>query len=155
MGVAGSGKSTVGRALADSLGWTFSDADDFHPPANISKMSAGIPLSDQDRAPWLAALRAHCETQLAHRTNTVLACSALKAAYRDLLVYDSAIKLIHLTAPVELLRLRLAQRQNHFAKVELLESQLASLEIPADAMNLSTDHSPEFLVNKIRIHFRL
>src|SRR5438132_7357806 len=108
MGVAGSGKTRVGRALAESLGWPFYDADDFHPPANVAKMAAGIPLTDEDRAPWLAALRAHIDARLAAGDNTVIACSALKKAYREVLIADPGrVKLVYLSGSRELLHDRL------------------------------------------------
>jgi len=156
MGVAGSGKTTVGRALAESLGWAFSDADDFHSPANIAKMSAGIPLTDEDRAPWLAAVRAHIDARLAARENTVLACSALKSAYRDFLVTDpGCIKIIHLNGPTELLQKRLNLRQSHFAKADLLGTQLQTLEPPTNALTMDVSASPDILTTRIRNHFKL
>jgi len=156
MGVAGSGKTTVGRALAESLGWRFTDADDFHPPANVAKMSAGIPLTDEDRAPWLAAVRAHIDARLAARGNTVLACSALKSAYRDFLITDpGCIKTIHLNGPTALLQERLHLRQSHFAKADLLESQLQTLEPPANALTMDISASPDVLASRIRDHFKL
>jgi len=135
MGVAGSGKTTVGRLLAQNLGWRFTDADDFHPPANVAKMSAGHPLTDDDRAPWLAALRAHIDARLAAGENTVIACSALKQAYRNTLIIDpGCIKLVHLHGSRELLHARLLQRPGHFMKPALLDSQLADLAPPAYAL---------------------
>jgi len=156
MGVAGSGKTTVGRALAASLGWSFIDADDLHPPVNIAKLSAGIPLTDADRAPWLAVVRAHIDARLAARENTVLACSALKAAYRDLLLADpGCVKLIHLTGSPELLASRLHARTRHFAPPVLLPSQLSTLETPRAALTLEVTASPEELVAAIRRHYAL
>jgi gluconokinase len=152
MGVAGSGKTTVGRALADSLGWRFTDADDFHPPANIAKMSAGNALTDSDRAPWLAALRDHIDAT----NDTVLACSALKASYRARLIADpDRVKLIHLRGTREQIAARLAARTGHYASSALLDSQLATLEEPADALALDIALSPAELAAEIRRHFRL
>jgi carbohydrate kinase (thermoresistant glucokinase family) len=156
MGVAGSGKTTVGRALAASLGWRFTDADDFHPPANIAKMSAGAALDDADRAPWLAAVRAHIDARLAARDNTVLACSALKQAYREMLITDpGCVKLIHLTGPVGLLRSRLAQRRGHFATESLLDGQLGDLQPPRAALTLDISAPPDALADSIIRHFSL
>ena len=135
MGVAGSGKSTVGRALADLLGWTFVDADDHHPEANVAKIRTGTPLTDVDRAPWLAALR----DLLAHETRAgrrvVLACSALKHGYRRTLARCDApggcapdVVFVWLDAPDPVLRGRLQRRRDHFAGSDLLSSQLRDLE---------------------------
>lgn len=151
MGVAGSGKTTVGRALADSLNWRFTDADDFHPPANIAKMSAGTALTDSDRAPWLAALCAHIDAT----DDTVLACSALKASYRARLIADpDRVKLIHLRGTREQIAARLAARTGHYAPPALLDSQLAILEEPSDALVLDIADAPAVLVDTIRRHFR-
>lgn len=138
MGVAGSGKTSHGRALAAALGWDFADADDFHPPANIAKMSAGTPLTDTDRTPWLASLRAEIERRLAAETPFVLACSALKQAYRDALWADRPrMRLVFLDGPRELLAERLTARSGHYMPAVLLDSQLADLEPPADAIRIN------------------
>ncbi|MET0263606.1 MAG: gluconokinase, GntK/IdnK-type [Rariglobus sp.] len=151
MGVAGSGKSTVGRQLAETLGWGFTDADDLHPPANIAKISAAVPLTDEDRAPWLAALRAHIDACLSARENTVLACSALKESYRELLVADpGCVKLIYLKGTPALLAERLGARAGHFAPPALLTSQLATLEEPRHALTLDVAQPPDALVTAIR-----
>ena len=156
MGVAGSGKSTVGRTLAESLGWRFTDADDLHPPANIAKLSAGIALTDADRAPWLAALRAHIDACLSARENTVLACSALKESYRTQLIADpDRVKLVYLQGTREQLAARLNARSGHFAPPALLDSQLATLEEPSDALTLNIAASPAELVADIRRHYGL
>jgi gluconokinase len=156
MGVAGSGKTTVGGLLASALGWQFTDADDFHPSGNVAKISAGTPLTDEDRMPWLAALRAHIDERLASRKNIVLACSVLKAAYRDVLVDDPGrVKLIHLKGSPTLIRQRLEGRTNHWAGPALLESQLTALEEPRQALTLDVTDSPEALVTKIRRHYGL
>jgi carbohydrate kinase (thermoresistant glucokinase family) len=125
MGVAGSGKSTVGRALAGRLGWEFVDGDVLHPPANIAKMSAGHPLTDADREPWLAAVRAWISTH----EDGVIACSALKRRYRDA-VRDDHVLFACLTGTRQLLAARLAGRHGHFLPATLLDSQLADLELP-------------------------
>lgn len=156
MGVAGSGKTTVGRLLAESLGWPFADADDFHPPANVAKMSAGRPLTDEDRAPWLAAIRAWIEARLARGENGVVTCSALKAAYRRvLLAGDARIRLVHLQGTREQLRARIAARQDHFMKPAMLDSQLAALEPPADALTLNLAPPPAALAAAIRRELHL
>lgn len=156
MGVAGSGKTTVGRHLAASLGWRFTDADDFHPPANIAKITAGTPLTDEDRAPWLASLRAHVDASLAARDDTVLACSVLKSAYRDVLVSDPGrVKLIHLKGDPELIRSRLYARVDHWAGPALLESQLETLEEPRNAFTLDIAATPDAIAAAIRQHYAL
>lgn len=129
MGVSGSGKTTVARRLAARTGLVYGEADTFHPPANIAKMSAGIPLTDADRWPWLHALAAWMARQAADGVSTVLACSALKRAYRDLLRSSvSSVAFVHLNGSTLLLRDRLAHRSHHFMPVGLLRSQLDDLE---------------------------
>ncbi len=156
MGVAGSGKTTVGQTLAESLGWRFTDADDFHPPANVAKISAGGSLTDEDRAPWLVALRAHIDARLCAHENTVLACSVLKEAYRDVLVEDpGCVKLIHLKGSPALIRDRLERRSNHWAGPALLDSQFATLEEPRHAFVVNVDATPEALAATIRRHYLL
>ncbi len=151
MGVAGSGKSTVGQLLAHELGWSFADADDFHPPANIAKMAAGQPLTDADRAPWLAALRAHIDTCLARNENAVVACSALKESYRRILVPDTKrVPVVYLHGSRELLLSRISGRNGHYMKPAMLDSQLATLEPPADVLSLDVTPPPDVLVAKIR-----
>jgi gluconokinase len=151
MGVAGSGKTTVGEKLAAALGWSFRDADDFHPPENVAKMSAGLPLDDRDRAPWLAAIRAHIDACLARGEGSVVTCSALKEAYRRVLVADPArVKLVHLTGDFALLAARIGSRQGHFMKPAMLHSQLAALEPPPDALAVDIAPPPDEIVAHIR-----
>jgi gluconokinase len=152
MGVAGSGKTTIGRLLADDLGWRFYDADDFHPPANVAKMAAGSPLNDADRAPWLRALRTRVETSLASGENAIIGCSALKAAYRAILQPDPTepIRLVYLRGSPELLAQRLDNRAGHFMKPGMLASQLAALEEPRDALIADIALPPAELVAHIR-----
>src|SRR4051812_38580476 len=115
MGVAGSGKTTIGRGLAERLRWKFIDADDVHPPANIAKMAAGQPLTDTDRAPWLAALRVKIDESLARGEDAIVTCSALKARYRDVIIADpQQVKVVHLQGSPELLRSRISSRVGHF-----------------------------------------
>ena len=156
MGVAGSGKTTVGEKLAAALGWSFRDADDFHPPENVAKMSAGLPLNDHDRAPWLAAIRAHIDACLARGEGSVVTCSALKAAYRRVLVADPArVKLVHLTGDFALLAARIGSRQGHFMKPAMLHSQLAALEPPPDALAVDITPPPDEIVAQIRLALAL
>jgi gluconokinase len=131
MGVAGSGKSTLGAALAVRLGWPFQEGDDLHPPANIAKMSAGIPLTDADRAPWLAAIGAWIDGCIAQGGGGVIACSALKAAYRRTLTEGRpAVRLVFLDASKSLIAGRMASRTGHFMPPSLIDSQFADLEPP-------------------------
>lgn len=152
MGVAGSGKTTVGLQLAAALGWEFRDADDFHPPANVAKMSAGTPLTDADRAPWLAAIRAHIDVCLAGGSGCVVTCSALKARYRAVLVGadgPARVQLVHLTGDPALLAERIAGRQGHFMKPAMLRSQLDALETPHDALAVDIAPPPAEIVAEI------
>jgi gluconokinase len=156
MGVSGSGKTTVGERLAKELGWTFRDADDFHPPANVAKMSAGQPLTDADRAPWLAAIRAYLVACLARNENTVVTCSALKEEYRrDLIVDPVRIKLVYLSGDFALIERRLKARKGHFMKPAMLESQFATLEPPKAALTLDIADPPGLLVARIRRTFKV
>ena len=156
MGVAGSGKTTIAKMLADSLSWEFSDADSFHPPANVEKMSQGIPLEDADRAPWLQALQATIERWLREKKNVVLACSALKAAYRERLCCDkSRMQLVYLKGSFELLQSRLAQRSDHFMKQNLLQSQFDILEEPAEGIYVDILLPPKVIVQQIRVNLGL
>lgn len=135
MGIAGCGKTTVGQHLAAALGWPFFDGDDFHPPANVAKMASGQPLDDGDRAPWLARLRQLIDAQVAAGTSAVIACSALRQSYRERLLGGcSEARLVYLAADGALLGQRLAARAQHFFPAALLESQLAALEEPDDAI---------------------
>jgi len=150
MGVSGVGKTMVGRLLARAVGYQFYDADDFHPPANIDKMSRGIPLDDADRQPWIETLGALVRRCLAAQTDTVLACSALKEAYRRHLLIDPHVRLAYLNADQYLIRERLLQRQGHFMNPTLLESQFATLEEPQDAFWVDAALSPTDIVATIR-----
>lgn len=132
MGVCGSGKTEIGRRLGAALEWTFLDADDFHPPANIEKMRSGTPLVDADRWPWLDTLAAAVRNAVADRGNAVLACSALARRYRDRLgLPHPLIRLVHLDDPGGVIRHRMERRAGHFMPATLLDSQLALLERPA------------------------
>ena len=156
MGVAGSGKSTVGRLLAAQLGWEFRDADEFHPAANIAKMSAGVPLTDADRAPWLAAIRRHLDSTLSAGRSTVVTCSALRQRYRDALITDaSRVHLVHLTGSFDLILGRMERRTDHFMKPGMLRSQFEALEAPADALVVDIAHTPADIVAEIRQRLHL
>ncbi len=140
MGVAGTGKTTVGQQLALALGWPFFDGDDFHPQANKDKMAAGQPLTDDDRWPWLAALRGLIEQKLKEEETAVVACSALKASYRTyLLPDDPRLALVHLTGPRTLIQERLQARPGHFFDASLLSDQLAVLDPPSASEALTVD----------------
>ncbi len=152
MGVSGTGKSTIGRGLAETLGLPFVEGDDLHPQANIAKMAAGIPLTDADRAPWLDRIAAELDRQV------VVTCSALKRSYRDRLrVAAPDLVLVYLHGAPELLAARMAQRDGHFMPSSLLESQLATLEepaadedtIPVD-VQLRPDEIVELVVHRLR-----
>ena len=151
MGVAGSGKTTIGQLLAASIQCTFVDADDYHSDANKLKMSRGDPLTDEDRAPWLAELRDVIAEALARGSCAVLACSALKQRYREILRCDPArVPLVYLRADAALLEERLRRRSEHYAKVSLLDSQLATLEEPTDAIRVDAALPPAEIVRQIR-----
>jgi carbohydrate kinase (thermoresistant glucokinase family) len=133
MGVSGSGKSTIANALGRQLGWVVEDADQFHPESNVKKMSAGIPLTDDDRWPWLHAIAAEIARKRASGTSVIIACSALKRAYRDSLVqgHDDT-RIVYLRGRKELIAERLAARKNHFMPPGLLDSQFRTLEEPSE-----------------------
>jgi gluconokinase len=158
MGVVGAGKTTVGTLLGDKLGWQFADADDFHPQENKEKISHGIPLTDADRAPWLAAIRSAILQWNLAGTNVVLACSALKRTYRDEL-RPGQVHFAYLKGDAALLQQRLRSRHGHFADEKILASQLATLEepsvagsgdsLPDSAITVQIDRSPDETVSEI------
>lgn len=151
MGVAGSGKTAVGRALAQALGFTFVDADDLHPPANIAKMAHHIPLDDADRAPWLATLKTRLAELQRTNTNVVLACSALKERFRsELRAGITHLQCIYLKTSAAVLKARLAKRTEHFMPADLLPSQFAALEEPHDAIVVDGDEDVATIVAEIR-----
>lgn len=145
MGVTGSGKTTVGKLIADRLGYEFVDADDHHPEQNIEKMRSGIPLSDRDRLPWLQTLR----DVLADKNNIVMACSALKGSYRRILVEAGSVRFIYLKIDPETVRRRLDGRREHFMNPTLIESQFDTLEEPDSAMVIDGKGSPKTIVDTI------
>jgi gluconokinase len=157
MGIEGTGKTTVGKLLAERLRWDFGDADDFHSAANKEKMKQGIALTDADRAPWLAAIRAQIWRWIAAKKNGVITCSALKQSYRDELLspppgQDAStdeIKTVFLHGTYALIAERLHQRQGHFAGEALLASQFATLEEPTDAISFDIDQTPAQIVDQV------
>jgi gluconokinase len=151
MGVSGAGKSTVGAELARSLGWPFFDADDFHSPENIRRMQTANPLSDEDRLPWLEALRALVSRLSSGSESAVLACSALRDAFRqELAAAGDDVRFVYLAAPAELLDARLRKREGHFMPAGLLASQFAALEPPGDALLLDASLPPAELAAMVR-----
>jgi gluconokinase len=147
MGVAGSGKTAFGQTLAKRLDWDFFDADDFHPPENIAKMSAGIPLDDSDREPWLAALAKLLDSTLKAGKHPVLACSALKESYRQKLLNEQGgIAIIYLNGSYDLIWSRLLARQGHYMKPAMLQSQFEILEEPKNALVLDISMTLEEMI---------
>ncbi len=150
MGPTGCGKTTVGRLLADRLGWPFIDADDFHPPANVAKMRQGIALDDADRRPWLTALRAAIDGWLDRGQSGVVACSALKSAYRKMLgVEQQTVRTVYLRGSFELLHARIMARRQHYMHPGLLQSQLDTLEPPEGGSTMDIDAPPEVIAAQI------
>jgi gluconokinase len=150
MGVAGCGKTTVGRLLAQRLGASFFDGDEFHPPANIAKMASGQALTDADRAPWLATLNAMLLESMQRGESAVLACSALKQSYRDALAQGiDGIRFIYLKGDFDTINRRLLARKGHYMKAGMLESQFAALEEPADALTVDIHGTPEAIAEHI------
>lgn len=150
MGVAGCGKTSVGRALAQKLNWNFYDADDFHPPENISKMANGHPLNDLDRAPWLAALRDLIANCLGADHPGVLACSALKESYRLKLMQDNPdVLLVYLKGEYDLIAARVASREAHYMRPAMLRSQFDALEEPLNAYTLNVSLKVEEITERI------
>ncbi len=149
MGVAGAGKSTIGALLAAELRCEFLDGDALHPAANIQKMTAGIPLTDADRAPWLAAIHARIVESVERGRDLVVACSALKQRYRETLAARVSITWIYLQGSEDVIRARLLQRQHHFFKAQMLASQFADLEEPANAIVVDAELAPSVAVREI------
>jgi gluconokinase len=153
MGVSGSGKSTIADKLAERLGWTFEDGDRFHPASNVAKMRAGHPLTDEDRGPWLRAIADEIDRVCAAGERAVIACSALKHAYRDILVHGrSDVRIVFLKGTQALIADRLARRKGHFMPPGLLDSQFKTLEPPEQSehpVTVSIDASVETIVEDI------
>ena len=150
MGVSGAGKTTVGERLAAALGWSFYDADDLHPPANVEKMRRGTALTDDDRAPWLARLRSLIRELEREGRSAVIACSALRQSHRDYLA-DSGrnVRFVHLTGDFALIEQRLRERVGHFMSPALLASQFAALEQPAGVPRVDVAQTPDEIVAEI------
>jgi gluconokinase len=149
MGVTGSGKTTIGTLLADRLGWKFADADEFHSAANKAKMHAGIPLTDADRLPWLAAIHEQIAKWIAAAQNAVLACSALKESYRQMLWTGPEARFVYLKGSYDLIAERLRIRKGHFADEHILAGQFADLEEPGDALTVDIHPTSEKIVDEI------
>ena len=155
-GVTGTGKTRVGSALAEALGWTFIDADDFHEEANRAKLNRGIPLNDEDRRPWLARLRGLIQESVSQHRDAVLACSALKRAYRRYLHVGPEVVFVYLRTETHVLEERLRRRRGHFANPILLQSQLETLGEPLDGtLTVDTADSPVKIVDLIRQTLKL
>ncbi len=151
MGVSGAGKSTIGKLLADELGWRFYEGDDLHPQSNVDKMAQGTPLTDDDRWPWLRRIRQLIDELISTGRNGVIASSALKQAYRDELVgNDEDVKLVYLKGEFDLILSRLEERLDHFMKGGLLESQFQAMEEPVGALTLGIDSDPEIIVALVK-----
>jgi gluconokinase len=155
MGVAGSGKTTIGSLLANELGWAFYDADDFHSEANRTKMSQGIALTDEDRASWLLALKDLINQNIQQNTSAVLACSALKNSYRNILKVNERVKFVYLRGTYEQIKLRLNNRSGHYMSAGMLESQFQTLEEPQDIFTVDITNTPQDILTLIRKGFNL
>jgi gluconokinase/6-phosphogluconolactonase len=158
MGVSGSGKTTVGKLLADRLGWHYQEGDALHPPANVAKMTSGTPLTDADRLPWLNLVAARIDAWRSRGEAGVITCSALKRAYRDIIVGDRPdVSLVHLKGSRELIGRRMAARKGHFMPTALLDNQFATLQEPAPeerAITVDIDGTPAEIVDEILRHLR-
>jgi carbohydrate kinase (thermoresistant glucokinase family) len=150
MGVSGCGKTSVGEGLSEILNWSFYDGDDFHPQANIDKMSQGIPLNDDDRQPWLERLHDLIVERLDQDQSLIVACSALKAKYRQILKGDlDAVKFVHLAGSFELIYERIQQRDGHYMKAEMLRSQFTDLEPPQHVLTVSIETEVNSIADEI------
>jgi gluconokinase len=150
MGVTGSGKSTVGKRLAVELGWRFLEGDDFHSPENIEKLRQGEPLNDEDRKPWLEAIRAAIRTAMDRGENAVVTCSALKEPYRRMLQVSEQMIFVYLKATIPLIQESLKRRVGHFMNPKLIQSQFDTLEEPKEALEIDAGLTPAQIVEVIR-----
>jgi gluconokinase len=155
MGVTGSGKTTIGRLLSKGLGWKYYDADDFHSPANVSKMRSGIPLNDADRKPWLQTLGHLIRNCLERDESAVLACSALKESYRKLLLIDESVRLIYLKGDYETIQKRINERRGHYMNPTLLYSQFETLEEPEEGLHVDASLSRDEIVRAIKDYLEM
>ncbi len=150
-GVAGVGKTTVGRLLAIDLGWEFCEGDDFHPPGNLQKMVAGVPLTDQDRWPWLQALKDELGRAIREERSLVVACSLLRKSYRKVLINDfDPVRAVFLQAEEHLIQERLSRRDPHFFPRELLQSQLETWEEPEEGIVVDASQAPAEIVRELK-----
>ena len=150
MGVTASGKSTVGKLLARQIGWSFFEGDDFHSAGNIEKLRRGEPLNDEDRRPWLHAIREVIHEAIDRGENAVIACSALKASYRSMLQTKGQVSFVYLKASIALIQERLQNRVGHFMNPQLLRSQFDTLEEPKEALQVDAGSTPAAIVQAIR-----
>jgi len=155
MGVTGSGKSTVGKALAANLGWKYFDADEFHPATNVAKMRAGAPLDDADRQPWLETLAHLISDTIQSGESGVLACSALKQTYRDTLSISDEVRVVYLKGDRRTIAERLRARRDHYMNPNLLDSQFETLEEPKHALEIDASLSVDAIVQKIRTTLKI
>jgi gluconokinase len=155
MGVTGAGKTTIGELLAAKVEWHFADADQFHPKSNVEKMSRGVALTDADRAPWLAAMRSAIQQWISQNRSAVLACSALKQAYRDELKVGPDVRFVYLRGNYDVVAEQLRMRHGHFATETILADQFATLEEPKDAIVIDVGGDPESMVAQIRAQLGL
>jgi gluconokinase len=155
MGVTGSGKSTVGKLLAQQLGWKFFEGDDVHSPANIEKMRRGMPLSDDDRRPWLEAIRESIRQMVERSEDAVIACSALKHSYRQMLRITGEVVFVYLKANIDIVRERLKNRTGHFMNPNLIQSQFDTLEESEQALRVDASLPPGEIVRRIRTQLRI
>lgn len=149
MGVSGSGKTTVGKAVSNKFGWKYYEGDEYHPAENVEKMKNWIPLNDEDRLPWLLSLRKVIEEAISKRENIVISCSALKEAYRKILKVSEEVKFIYLKGSYDLIRKRMEERIPHFFKPEMLKSQFDVLKEPQQAIEIDISKSSESIIGDL------
>ena len=149
MGVSGSGKTTIGKAVSNKFGWKYYEGDEYHPVQNIEKMKNGIALNDEDRLPWLLYLRTIIEEAVNRNENIVITCSALKEAYREVLKVNNDVKFVYLKGSYDLIKKRMEERTNHFFKPEMLKSQFEALEEPVEAIKIDITKSTESIIKDV------